>query len=196
MRLSRGEFLTGAVEASPEKYRTMAVRSSSTGGCCSTPLAGPNLMAFEQFTERAQKVVDLATAEAAQLGDASVNTVHLLVGMLHEGQGVAGKVLAEYGVDVDAVLKAYQSIGYESDATLEDVESSCLVEAEWFGHNYVGTEHLLLGVCSLADCKAVKLLSGIGKQPVELCQLVVEVVGHSHEWNRWLTDHSQLVASQ
>ena len=149
-------------------------------------------MTFEQFTERAQKVVDLASAEAAQLGDASVNTIHLLVGMLREGKGVAGNVLAEYGIDVDAVLEAYQSIGHEPDATLEDVESRCLVEAKWFKHNYVGTEHLLLGVCSLANCKAAKLLSDIGKPPVELCQSAVDLLGHGHEWNRWLTDHPEL----
>lgn len=62
--------------------------------------------------------------------------------------------------------------------------SRCLVEAEWFNHHYVGTEHLLLGVCCLTCCKAAKLLTDIGKPPIELCQLVVEVVGHGHEWGR------------
>jgi hypothetical protein len=54
----------------------------------------------------------------------------------------------------------------------------------------VGTEHLLLGVCSLTDCKAVRLLSGIGKPPVELCQEVLELLGHGNEWNRWIAEHS------
>jgi ATP-dependent Clp protease ATP-binding subunit ClpC len=149
-------------------------------------------MQFEKFTDRTRNVVDLASKEAAQLGDASVNTVHLLVGMLREGKGVASNVLAQNDIDVDTVLDAYKSNDNEADATLENVESSCLVEAEWFGHNYVGTEHLLLGICSLADCKAVKLLSGIGKPPVELCQHVVELVGYGHEWERWLSDHPKL----
>ncbi len=78
------------------------------------------------------------------------------------------------------------------DATLSEVESRCLVEAEWLNHHYAGTEHLLLGVCCLADHKAAKLVPGIGNPPVELCQLVVEVVGHGFEWNRWLVDHSEL----
>jgi len=75
---------------------------------------------------------------------------------------------------------------------LAEVESRCLVEAEWFKHNYVGTEHLLLGVCCLADCKAAKLLIDIGKPPVELCQLAVEILGHGHEWGSWLKDHPDL----
>ena len=146
-------------------------------------------MAFEKFTDRARKVVELASGEATRLGDGSVNTIHLLVGMLREGEGVAGKVLAEFDVNVDTVLGAYKLMGSESDATLEDVESQCLIEAEWFNHRYAGTEHLLLGVCCLTNCRAAKLLTDIGKPPVELCQLVVEVVGHGHEWKRWLVDH-------
>jgi ATP-dependent Clp protease ATP-binding subunit ClpC len=151
-------------------------------------------MAFEKFTERARKVVDLATAEASQQGDASVDTVHLLLGMLREGNGVAGKVLAENEIDIDIVLDAEKSIDRGTDATLADVESRCLAEAEWFKHRYVGTEHLLLGVCCLTSCRAAKLLADIGKPPVELCQLVVEVVGHGHEWNWWLTDHPGMAA--
>lgn len=149
-------------------------------------------MAFDKFTERARKVVDLAAAEASRLGDDSVNTVHLLVGMLREGEGVAAKVLGEYEIEIDTVLDADKSIGLGTDATLSEVESRCLAEAEWFKHRYVGTEHLLLGVCCLTDCRAAKLLADIGKPPVELCQLVVEVVGHGHEWNRWLADHPEL----
>jgi ATP-dependent Clp protease ATP-binding subunit ClpC len=147
-------------------------------------------MAFEKFTNRACKVVDLATTEAAQLGDTSVDTVDLLVGMLREGSGVAGSVLAGFEVDVDSVLEANKSIDNEPDAALPEVESRCMAEAKWLGHNYVGTEHLLLGVCSLTDCKAVRLLSGIGKPPVELCQEVLELLGHGNEWNRWIAEHS------
>jgi len=149
-------------------------------------------MAYEKFTERARSIIDFASEEATRLGDDSVNTVHVLLGMLREGEGVAAKVLADFDVEADAVLNAYQPIRTQPDVTLAEIESRCLVEAEWFKHNYVGTEHLLLGICCLADCKAVKLLSSIGKPPVELCQLVVEVVGHGHEWNRWLTDHPKL----
>lgn len=151
-------------------------------------------MALDKFTERAQKVVDLASAEASRIGDGSVNTVHLLIGMLLEGEGVASKVLTEYEIDIDTVLDADKSIATGTDATFSEVESRCLEEAEWFKHRYVGTEHLLLGVCCLTNCRAAKLLADIGKPPVELCQLVVEVVGHGHEWNRWLTDHSELSA--
>ena len=146
-------------------------------------------MAFEKFTNRSRKVVDFATTDAAQMGDIAVDTVHLLVGMLREGSGVAGSVLAGFEIDVDSVLEANKSIESEPDAALPEVESSCVAEANWLSHNYVGTEHLLLGVCGLTDCKAVRLLFGIGKSPVAVCQEVLNLLGHGNEWNRWLTDH-------
>ena len=65
------------------------------------------------------------------MGSDSVDTVHLLMCMLREGKGVAGTMLAEHHINADAVLDAYKSIGNETDATLAEVESRCLIEAEW-----------------------------------------------------------------
>jgi len=152
-------------------------------------------MQFEKFTERARKVVELATQASTQLGDTSTNTVHLLLGMVEEGSGVAGKVLIENGVTVDGIHQAYQAMGSDSDVSLGEVESSCLVEAEWFNHRYAGTEHLLLGVCTLSNCRAAKLLTSIGKSPVALCRVVVELLGHGDAWDRWLSDHPQMTES-
>jgi ATP-dependent Clp protease ATP-binding subunit ClpC len=135
-------------------------------------------MAFENFTNRSREVVDFAMKEAAEMGDVTVDTVHLLVGMLREGSGVAGSVLNGLEVDIDSVLAAYKSIDDELDTALPEVESRCMAEAKWLGHNYVGTEHLLLGVCGLSDCKAVRLLSAIGKPPAKLCKEVLELADH------------------
>lgn len=149
-------------------------------------------MSFAKFTDRARKVVDLASWEAAQWGDDSVDTVHLLVGMLREGQGVAGRVLTDLGIDVDTVVDAHESVRKEPDASLAEVESRCLAEAKWFNHHYAGTEHLILGVCCLPGCRAAKLLANLGQPPIELCQVVVEILGHGGEWDRWLADHPEL----
>jgi len=170
----------------------MAIRSSATGGCRSTPLAGSILMAFEQFTDRARKVVDLATTEAAQLGDTSVDTVHLLVGMLREGSGVAGSVLASHNIDAEAVLKSCKSFSTASDVTLSEVESRCLFEAEWLKHNYVGTEHLILAVGSFLSCRAAKVLTELGTPPQELCRNVLHLLGHEAQFDQWLADHLEL----
>jgi len=166
----------------------MAIRSSASGGCRSTPLVGSNLMAFEKFTDRARKVVDLATTEAAQLGDTSVDTVHLLVGMLREGSGVAGSVLALHNIDAEAVLKSCKSFSTDSDVTLPEVESRCLFEAKWLKHNHVGTEHLILAVCSFSNCRAARVLADIGTPSVEVCRDVLQLLGHQDRFDQWLAD--------
>ncbi len=145
-------------------------------------------MPLEKFTDRARKVVDLASTEAAQLGDTSVDTVHLLLGMLREGEGVAGKVLASQNIEAGGVVKSYESFRTTSDVTLSDVESRCLFEAEWLKHNYVGTEHLILAVCSFSDCRAAKVLTNIGTPPLEVCRDVLHLLGHADEFERWLAE--------
>lgn len=92
-------------------------------------------MHFENFTERAQKVVDIAAAEASQLKDTSVDTVHLLVGMVREGNGIAAVVLAEHGIDATILLDARSSVCDEPDVSLTDVESRSKKEATWFKHH-------------------------------------------------------------
>lgn len=148
-------------------------------------------MAFEKFTDRARKVVDLASAEAAQMGSDSVDTVHLLLGMIREGDGVAGKVLASQNVKADGVAESYKSFHTAPDLTLPEVESRCLVEAKWLTHNYVGTEHLILAVCSFSDCRAAKVLTELGAPPREVCRDVLHLLGHESQFDQWLDDHPE-----
>ena len=149
-------------------------------------------MSLESFTERARKVIELASAEATRLNCDSVDTVHLLVGMLQEGQGVAANVLAGFDITAETILDVYKSFDSGPDLSLADVEANCLAELKWFNHRYVGTEHLLLGVCCDANCKASKLLTSIDKSPVELCKSVVELLGHGNSWSGWVAEHSAL----
>lgn len=148
-------------------------------------------MAFEKFTDRARKVVDLASAEAAQMGSDSVDTVHLLLGMIREGDGVAGKVLASQNVEADGVAESYKSFLAAPDVTLPEVESRCHFEAEWLKHNYVGTEHLILAVCSFSDCRAASVLADIGTPSVEVCRDVLQLLGHQDSFDQWLTDQPE-----
>jgi hypothetical protein len=154
------------------------------------PIIRPESIVFERFTDRARKIIDLASAEAAQRGDDSVDTVDILVGMLREGNGIAGYVLSHFdSIDVDLVLGARDSVCGDPDVTLPNVESRSRMEAAWFDHRYPGTEHLLLALCCLNKSRGARLLAGLGKHPVQICSFVVDILGHTDRWERWLVDH-------
>jgi ATP-dependent Clp protease ATP-binding subunit ClpA len=147
---------------------------------------------FENFTDRAYEIVTLASAEAERQGQ-SADTVHVLLGMIAEGKGIAGNVLARHNVDAEKISEAYDSVRRESEVSFDDVASRSEIEARWFGHRYPGTEHLLLALCGLTNSRAARLLENLGHQPVQFCHDVVDVLGHSFEWDRWLTDHPDVV---
>jgi ATP-dependent Clp protease ATP-binding subunit ClpC len=147
---------------------------------------------FERFTDRARKIIDLASAEAAQRGDDLVDTVDILVGMLREGNGIAGHVLAHDSVDVDLVLGTRDSVCADPDASLADVDSRSLIEAARLNHGYVGTEHLLLALCCLNKSRGARLLAGLGKPPVQICSFALDILGRTDEWERWLVDHPEV----
>lgn len=146
-------------------------------------------MQFERFTERARSIVGFASTEAERLGHTSTDTVHLLLGMIREGEGIAGHALAEHGISADRVLEVYDSVAREFDVTFDELESRSHLEAKWFRHHYPGTEHLLLAVCCLKDSRAARLFKKLGRHPVQFCHFVVEILGQHDQWDRWLTEH-------
>ena len=114
---------------------------------------------FERFTERARKVIVLAQEESGRLRHNYIGTEHLLVGLIREGEGVAAQALYACGVTLDETLDETRDgvegiVGYaESDASQKPftprskkVLKLALREAMQLGHNYMGTEHLLLGL--------------------------------------------------
>jgi ATP-dependent Clp protease ATP-binding subunit ClpC len=137
--------------------------------------------------------MDLASAEARRRGTDVVDTGDVLVGLIREGNGIAGHVLSDDSVTVELVVGARGAVSAGSDVTLAGIESQGLLEAAWLRHDYVGTEHLLLALCCLKAGKAAQLLTNLGKRPVELCSFVLEILGHHEEWERWLLDHRDLV---
>lgn len=148
-------------------------------------------MAFERYTDRARKVVEFASEEAKRLGCESVDTIHLMLGMLREGKGVAGNVLKHMGVDAERVLTLYDRYRNESDVVLEDIESRSISQAEWLGHNYVGTEHLALAVFGCDGCRASKVVEDIGVVPQKLCHEVLCLLGHEDQFEQWLADQPE-----
>jgi ATP-dependent Clp protease ATP-binding subunit ClpC len=127
---------------------------------------------FERFTDRARRVVVLAQEEARLLNHSSIGTEHLLLGIVHEGQGVAARTLESLDIRLPAVRGAVErevargtspSVGApqftpRAKQALEDA----LRESLQLGHNYIGTEHLLLGLLRNDESVAATVLHELG----------------------------------
>jgi Clp amino terminal domain, pathogenicity island component len=127
---------------------------------------------FERFTDRARRIVVLARQEARQLDHDQVGTEHVLLGLLREGEGVGVKALVALGIDLQDVRQQVEGlIGHGSQAPsgripftgpAKHVLELSLREALQFGHNYIGTEHILLGLIREEDGVAAQVLAGVG----------------------------------
>ena len=122
---------------------------------------------FERFTERSRNVMVLAQEESGRLGHGYVGTEHLLLGLIREDEGVAAQALTASGVTVDGVREQVEIIvGYgEADtsqkpfrAESKRVLESSLKESMRLGHNYIGTEHILLGLVRESEGVAARVL--------------------------------------
>src|SRR5437763_6691573 len=111
---------------------------------------------YERFTDRARKVMQLANQEAQRFNHEYIGTEHILLGLIKEGQGVAGHVLKNFAIDLDTVRQEVEKIVRPGPdlVTLGKLPQTprarsainyAIEEARNLNHNYVGTEHLLLG---------------------------------------------------
>ena len=123
---------------------------------------------FERFTDRARKIMAFAGDEATRLGHDHIGTEHVLVGFLVEGSGVGANVLKNLGVDlkqvradVDATMvpgKTDFKGKFPHTGMVTRAIELAYEESAALGHNYVGTEHLLLGLLRLPECRAAVVL--------------------------------------
>ena len=130
---------------------------------------------FERFTERARMVVVLAQEESRRLGHDYVGTEHLLLGLLRDEEGVAVRTLNSLNVYLSAAYEQVESIVGHGDGRTGDQApftpgskgalESALREALRLGHDYVGTEHILLGLVQNRESVAVGVLSNLGVEP-------------------------------
>lgn len=141
---------------------------------------------LNKFTERARKILVLAQEEAAKLGHGYIGTEHLLLGLSHEESGVAAKALASLNINLATVREQVEKvigrgngadgeIGYTPRA--KKVIELALAEAQQLGHNYVGTEHILLGLIREGEGVAAHVLSGMGADINAVRQRVIEMLG-------------------
>jgi len=133
---------------------------------------GSTLYPFERFTERAKKVLTLAQEEAERSHHSYIGTEHLLLGLLREGEGLAAKVLNNLGVEIGKVRQTIESVlGRNERIIIQQIIPTSRVkkvieisfeEARRMGHNYVGTEHLLLGLLIEGEGIAAHVLEDLG----------------------------------
>ena len=142
---------------------------------------------FERFTEKAIKVIMLAQEEARRLGHNFVGTEQVLLGLIGEGTGVAAKTLKSMGVTLkDARAAVEEIIGRGAGFVAVDIpftpRAKRVLELSWdearqLGHNYIGTEHLLLGLIREGDGVAARVLENLGVDLNKVRTNVVKMLG-------------------
>jgi ATP-dependent Clp protease ATP-binding subunit ClpC len=142
---------------------------------------------FERFTDRARRVLVLAQEEARQLDHNFIGTEHILLGLIHEGEGVAAKALDSLGITLegvrDCVAEALEMAGTGGDQgsppftpRAKKVLELSLREALQLGHSYIGTEHMLLGIVREGDGVAAQVLVSLGADLGRVRQQVLQMM--------------------
>jgi ATP-dependent Clp protease ATP-binding subunit ClpA len=141
---------------------------------------------FERLTDRARRVVVLAQEEARMLNHDHIGTEHILLGLIHEGQGVAAKALESLGISLEAVRQQVEeTIGRGQQAPpghipftprAKKVLALARREALQLGHSFIGTEHLLLGLIREGEGVAAQVLVGLGADLNRVRQQVIQLL--------------------
>jgi ATP-dependent Clp protease ATP-binding subunit ClpC len=148
---------------------------------------------FERFSERAKSVLMLAQDESLLLNHSVIGTEHLLLGLLREGEGVAANALTGLGVSAEAVREQVELVlpvpgrppengSRPFTPRAKKVLELSLREALQLGHNYIGTEHLLLGLVREGEGAAIQVLESLGFERARLRQEIMQLLsGHRSE---------------
>ena len=141
---------------------------------------------FERFTDRARRVVVLAQEEARLLNHSYIGTEHILLGLIHEGEGVAAKALETLGISLEAVRAQVEEIIGQGGSSpsghipftprAKKVLELSLREALQLGHNYIGTEHILLGLIREGEGVAAQVLVKLGADLSRVRQQVIQLL--------------------
>ena len=141
---------------------------------------------FERFTDRARRVVVLAQEEARLLNHSYIGTEHILLGLIHEGEGVAAKALESLSISLEAVRAQVEEIIGQGGSSpsghipftprAKKVLELSLREALQLGHNYIGTEHILLGLLREGEGVATQVLVKLGADLGKVRQQVIQLL--------------------
>ena len=143
---------------------------------------------FDRFTDRAKKVMNLARQEAQRFNHEYLGTEHILLGLVQEGSGVAANVLKNMGIDLDRIRSEVEKLVKTGPSMVtmgqlpftpraKKVLELSMEEASNLGHNYIGTEHLLLGLIKENEGIAAKVLTNLGVKLEDVREEVLEFLG-------------------
>lgn len=140
---------------------------------------------MERFTQRARRVLSLAHQEAERMRQNTINTEHLLIALIIEEGGIAGRVLQELGLEVDRVREMMERVSKFGDTQSSKIDLSsgvqrileyAIEEAQKIGHHYIGTEHLLLALIRSTDGLAKTILRKLGVTPEQIRRQTMRVM--------------------
>src|SRR5262249_31231267 len=177
-----GRRLYGVRLTSRRRKRNRHLRLTERGG--GTPV-------FERFTERARRVIILAREEAGRFRHDFVGTEHVLLGLIRDGEGIATAVLQRLGLRLETVKAEVERAlaGFPKTLTFGEVPFTpqakrvlelSIEEARQLGHNYIGTEHLLLGLMKEGQSIAAKILESLGARLDEVRQETLALLGDQY----------------
>ena len=142
---------------------------------------------WEPFTERARRSIVLAQEEAQRLGNNYIGTEHILLGIISEGESLAAKVLETLGVNLSKVRQEVEAIVGRGGQTVQQemvftprakrVIELAFEEARQLNHNYIGTEHLLLGLIREGEGVAARVLTNLGVDPAKVRVQTTSLLG-------------------
>src|SRR5204863_2564587 len=155
---------------------------------------------FDRFNDRAKRVLALAQDEAIRFNHNYIGTEHLLLGLVREGEGVAAKVLANLGVELNKVRSAVEFVLRRGDRAVtgaigltpraKKVIELSVDEARRLGHHYIGTEHLLLGLVREGEGIAAGVLESLGVSLDKVRSQVIYVLNQSQAYSQQEQRHS------
>ncbi len=160
---------------------------------------------MERFTQRARRVLGLAHQEAERMRHNYIGTEHLLLGLIRDEGGVAGRVLRELGLEANRVQEVierlvgpgdYRGAKLDLSPGTQQVLELAIEEAKKMGHHYIGTEHLLLGLVSYGDGMALDVLRKLGVTPEQVRRQTRRVLQESSSTRRTSTPHEPQKAAQ
>ena len=160
---------------------------------------------MERFTQRARRVLSLAHQEAERMRQSIINTEHLLLGLIQEEGGIAGRVLRDLGLEperVQEMVERLSGIGQSRSSKIDlssgvqEVLEFAIEEARRMGHHYIGTEHILLGLVRSNEGKAMDVLRKLGITPEQIRRQTRRVLQESSSAPQGATARSSAPAQQ
>jgi membrane protein YdbS with pleckstrin-like domain len=151
---------------------------------------------YERFTDRARKVMQLANQEARRFNHKYIGTEHILLGLVKEGSGIGAHVLRSFGVDLQGISAEVEKLVASGPDTIiptqlpqtprtKQVIEAANAQSRSLNHNYVGTEHLLLGLMRVEEGVAARVLRNLGLQLEDVRREVLQLVSQEADRLPW-----------